>query len=53
MLNEKVTFKALREAIKKSIKILKIDKDSMTATVGSEKGYWSEGLEFGNENKKR
>jgi len=49
MLNEKMTFKALREAIKKSIKILKIDKDSMTATIGSEKGYWTEGVEFGNE----
>ena len=47
MLNEKVTFKALREAIKKSIKILKIDKESMTAIIGSEEGYWSEGLEFG------
>jgi len=53
MLNEKMTFKALREAIKKSIKILKIDKKSMTATIGSEKGYWTGGLEFGDENRKR
>uniref|UniRef100_A0A6H1ZVI9 Uncharacterized protein n=1 Tax=viral metagenome TaxID=1070528 RepID=A0A6H1ZVI9_9ZZZZ len=53
MLNEKMTFKALREAIKKSIKILKIDEKSMTATIGSEKGYWTKGLEFGNENRKR
>uniref|UniRef100_A0A6H1ZXM8 Uncharacterized protein n=1 Tax=viral metagenome TaxID=1070528 RepID=A0A6H1ZXM8_9ZZZZ len=47
MLNEEITFKALKEAIKKSIKILKIDKDSMTATIGSGKGYWTEGVEFG------
>ncbi len=48
MLNDEMTFKALREAIKKSVKILKIDKNSMTATVGSEKGHWTKGLEFGN-----
>ncbi len=47
MLNEKMTFKALRGATKKSIKILKIDEDSMTVTIGSEKGYWTKGLELG------
>ena len=34
------------EAIKKSIKILSINKDSVT--IGTEKGCWSKGLEFGN-----
>ena len=33
------------EAIKKSIKILSINKGLVT--IGTEKGYWSKGLEFG------
>ena len=35
----------LYELIKKSVKILAIDKDSVT--IGTEKGFWSKGLEFG------
>lgn len=35
----------LFELIKKSIKIIEIKGDSVT--IGTEKGFWSKGLEFG------
>ena len=40
----------LYELIKKSVKVLAIDKDSFT--IGTEKGFWSKGLEFGNKGNK-
>ena len=46
---DKLTF----EAIKKSIKILKIDKDNFIVTIGSPKGYWSKGLKYGNKKRGR
>ena len=39
---DKLTF----EVIKKSVKILKIDKDNFIVTIGSPKGYWSKGLKM-------
>lgn len=42
----RIIISELVEVIKKSIKILKINKDSIT--IGSEKGCWSKGLEMGN-----
>ena len=35
----------LFEVIKKNIRILSISKDSVT--IGTEKGFWSKGLKFG------
>lgn len=43
-----MNLKLLLVEIKKAIKILKADKDSIT--IGTEKGYWTKGLEFGNKN---
>ncbi len=39
----------LKRRIKKGIKILSINKDCVT--IGTEKGYWSKGLEFGHKRK--
>jgi len=36
----------LKKRIKKNIKILSINKGSVT--IGTKKGFWSKGLEFGN-----
>jgi len=41
-----MNLKLLLVEIKKAIKILKVDKDSII--IGTEKGYWTKGLEFGN-----
>lgn len=37
--------KYLKISIRKNIKIMNINKN--TVTIGTEKGYWSQGLEFG------
>lgn len=36
----------LKRRIKRNIKIIRINKDSVT--IGTKKGFWSRGLEFGN-----
>jgi len=43
--------KLLFVEIKKAIKILKVNKNSIT--IGTEKGYWTKGLEFGNKKIKK
>ena len=41
----------LKRRIKKNIKILSIEKN--TVTIGTPKGFWSKGLEFGSKERQR